>query len=141
MPDQPITDARIPGLLQTLATADPDFAAFARQHPGLGEQPLAEDQAAELWRELHSVLRASPEQAERLDRLAQAPAPERFDGGLVGVPVLVVLAFLLRTHIRFKRRADGKWEFLIEHKPADSKLLTQLLKKLAAQLPGDSDAD
>jgi len=141
MPDQPTTDARIPGLLQTLATADPDFAAFARQYPGLGEQPLAEGQTVELWRDLHDVLRASPEQAERLDRLARAPGPECFDGGLVGVPVLVAVAFLLRTHIRFKRRADGKWEFLVEHKPADSKALTQLLKKLAAQLPGDGEPD
>ena len=138
MPDQELTDARIPGLLRTLAGADPDFATFARQHAILGEQRLAEDQTADLARQLLGVLRASPEQAQRIDALARAPGPQRFDGGMVTVPVLIAVTFLLRTHIRFKRRADGKWEFLVEHKPADSKLLTQLLEKLAALLPGDS---
>jgi len=141
MPDQALTDDRIPGLLGTLAGADPDFATFAQQHAGLGERPLTDQQAAALWRELLNVLRASPEQAQRIDRLAEAPNAQRFDAGLVSVPALVAVAFLLRTHIRCKRRADGKWEFLIEHKPADSKLLTQLLKRLAALLPEDSGAD
>ncbi len=136
MTDQEPTDTRIPGLLQTLATADPDFATFAQQHTILGEHRLPEDATAELSRELLGVLREAPEQAERIDALVRAPNPARFEGGLVTVPVLVAATFLLRTHIRFKRRADGKWEFQIEHKPADSKLLTQLLKKLAALLPG-----
>jgi hypothetical protein len=43
---------------------------------------------------------------------------------------LVAVAFLLRTHIKVERNPTGKWRFLIEHKPADSKLLTALLRKL-----------
>ncbi|EGV31730.1 hypothetical protein ThidrDRAFT_1931 [Thiorhodococcus drewsii AZ1] len=137
MTDPALTDARISGLLRTLATADPDFDAFAQRYASLAAQPIPEDQAAALSRELLDVLRESPEQGERIDALAQTADPQRFDGGLVSsVPVLVAITFLLRTHIRFKRHADGTWELEIEHKPADSKLLTQLLQKLSSLLPG-----
>jgi len=136
MTDPALTDARISGLLRTLATADPDFDAFAQCYAVLVAQPIPEDQAAALSRELLGVLRESPEQAQRIDALAQAADPQRFDGGLASVPVLVAITFLLRTHIRFKRHADGTWELEIEHKPADSKLLTQLLQKLSSLLPG-----
>ncbi|MBK1648394.1 hypothetical protein [Rhabdochromatium marinum] len=136
MTDQALTDARISGLLRTLATADPDFNAFAQRYASLAAQPIPEDQAAALSRELLGVLRESPEQAQQIDALARTADPQRFDGGLASVPILLAITFLLRTHIRFKRRADGKWEFEIEHKPAESKLLTQLLQKLSGLLPG-----
>ena len=78
--------------------------------------------------------------ARRLyEALLQTPPPDRFDGSMAAVPVLVAVAFLLRTHIRFERRADGKYELLIEHKPADSQLLTRLLEKIAGLLSGGSD--
>ena len=50
---------------------------------------------------------------------------------------LVAVAFLLRSHIKLERTATGIRCFLIEHKPADSKLLTALLHKLE-QLFSDS---
>src|SRR5271166_5011552 len=132
MAEQRFTDAQIQGLLQTLAAADPDFAPFAEQHASLGQHRLPGDEAAALARDLFAALRESPEQAAQVDALLRSPAIGRFEGGLVTVPVLLGATFLLRTHIRFKRRADGKWEFQIEHTPAHGMLLTQALNKLTA---------
>jgi hypothetical protein len=47
------------------------------------------------------------------------------------------VAFVLRSHIKIERTATGKWRFLIEHKPADSKLLTALLNKLEQFFSGE----
>jgi hypothetical protein len=66
----------------------------------------------------------------------RSPALGRFEGGLVTVPVLLAAAFLLRTHLWFKRHTDGKWEFQIGYTPAHGMLLPQVLNKLAALLPG-----
>ncbi|MCP3971942.1 MAG: hypothetical protein GY717_16790, partial [Rhodobacteraceae bacterium] len=100
MAEKPPTDARIKGLLQTLAIADPDYGRFAEQHTLLERYPLPSEQETALGCDLLDVLRESPGQEARFEALLQAPAPDRFDGGLATVPVLVAVAFLLRTHIR-----------------------------------------
>jgi hypothetical protein len=46
------------------------------------------------------------------------------------------VAFLLRTHVRIKRSPGGKWEFLVEQKPADTALMKQVLTRIAQLLPG-----
>lgn len=130
------TDPQAQNLVRTLAAADPDFEPFAQTHAFLSGPALTDAAQAALGRDLLAVLRESAEQAPRIDALSRSPAPGRFDSGLASVSILVAATFLLRTHIRFKRRPDGTWEFLIEHKPADSKRLTELLKKLAPLLPG-----
>jgi len=74
----------------------------------------------------------------RLQRLAAAPnpsqAPARFDAA--AVPLLLAVVFLLRTHLRIRRHKDGSWDLLVEHKPGDSRLVTDLLKRISALLPG-----
>jgi hypothetical protein len=50
------------------------------------------------------------------------------------------VVFLLRAQIRIRRHPDGRRDFQIEHKPGDTKLLTDPLKRIAALLPGSSGA-
>jgi hypothetical protein len=143
MPDPTPDDRGDLHRLTALARSDPDFDAFARRCAGLLEPPAgpgsADAQARALAGEALAVLGQSPEMARRLEHLSRAPPPERFDGGTLAVPALVAILFLLRTHIRIERHPDGRWACHIEHKPADSKLLTALLQKLAALLPGAGD--
>ncbi|WP_295430528.1 hypothetical protein [uncultured Thiodictyon sp.] len=54
----------------------------------------------------------------------------------LSVPVLLAVVFLLRTHLRIRRHPDGRWDFQIEHKPGDTQLLTDLLRRIQALLPG-----
>jgi hypothetical protein len=132
-------------LLATLAGSDPDFAAFSAQSGAslrdLGADALSEPDATALVHATLAVLREDSQRAQRLDLLARSPAPGRFDGGALGVPLLLAVAFLLRTHLRLRRHPDGRWDFQIEHKPGDTKLLTDLLKRIQALLPGAAPGD
>ncbi len=132
-------------LLQTLARSDPDFAAFSAQCAAplrdLGATAPDDATGARLALETLAWLREDPDCAQRLDRLARSPAPDRFDATGLGVPVLLAVVFLLRTHIRIRRHPDGRWDFQIEHKPGDTKLLTDLLKRIQALLPGAAPGD
>ncbi len=139
MTELPLTDTQIKGLIQTLVTADPDYDSFSEEYAILGEHFIPVEEQAAFTRDLLSVMRESPQLAAQIETLLQASASNRFDACTVTVPVLFAVTFLLRSHIQFKRRADGKWEFQIEHKPVDSKLLTQLLNKLATLLPGETN--
>lgn len=134
MTEPPLTDAERKGVIKLLATADPDYDAFSKQHARLGDYPLAEADAAILSHDLLRVLRESSSRAAEIDTLLQTETPQRFDTGALTIPVLVAVVFLLRTHIRFNRQSDGRWELQIEHQPADSELLTALLNKLASLL-------
>jgi len=127
-------------LLQTLARSDPDFAAFSTHSGALAATALPDADAAGLAQAALAVLREDPDRAQRLDRLTRSPAPDRFDATGLGVPVLLAVGFLLRTHIRFRRHPDGRWDFQIEHKPGDTKLLTDLLRRIQALLPGTGPA-
>lgn len=46
------------------------------------------------------------------------------------ITALLAVVFVLRTHIKLERTTTKKWKLLIEHKPTDSKLLSEILKKL-----------
>ena len=114
-------------ILHTLATADPDFSAFQAEFP---TAPIPADLDPEILQDTLAVLNQDPQQAATIDALRnQEETRKTFFPG-TEVATLVAVAFLLRTHIKIERTSTGKWRFLIEHKPADSKLLTALLTKL-----------
>jgi len=118
-------------ILHTLAAADPDFAAFKEKFPAAS---LLADFDPEILQETLAVLNQDPQQAATIEALRnQDQTCKSFFPGSE-VATLVAVAFLLRTHIKVERTSTGKWRFLIEHKPADSKLLTALLHKLEQML-------
>lgn len=124
----PLSAEQARQILQTIATSKPDYAAWAAQFAdnATTRQPLP----PELVQDVLAVLAEDPQQAVAIKAMSNHPGATRsfFPGGEVAT--LLAVAFVLRTHIRIKRSPSGKWEFLIEHKPADSKLLGALLKKL-----------
>ena len=115
-------------ILKTLAVSHPDFIAFQRD----AAKALIPANALpnELLQDTLTLLRKDPQQATVIDALQAQPADARgfFPGS--DVALLVAIAFLLRTHIKIERTTTGKWKWLIEHKPGDSKLMTILLNKL-----------
>ena len=122
--------------LRTLAAANPDFATFQAEFP-TASTPADLDQ--EIIQNTLAVLNEDPQQAATVQALRnQSDTCKSFFPG-TEVATLVAVAFLLRTHIKVERTSTGKWRFLIEHKPADSKLLTALLQKLE-QLFGSGGA-
>lgn len=123
-------------LLHRLAVADPDFLAEKKRLASLTHLTLSAAEQTALAQETLAVLRESPEQKQAIRTLTENHEPAKnYDGGLLTAGVLVAIVFLLRSHIKVKRHNDGRLEFLFEHKPADSKLLSQLLDRLAALLP------
>ncbi len=123
-------------ILHTLATADPDFIAFQADFP---VTPTPANLDPKILQDTLTVLNEDSQQAATMQALRnQSETCKSFVAG-TEVATLVAVAFLLRTHIKIERTSTGKWRFLIEHKPMDSKLLTGLLNKLE-QLFGDSGA-
>jgi len=118
--------------LYALAIADPDYAAFANQNPELRQITLASEVETELARETAALLEQIPERAEQLRRIESSGRP----AGMMSIPLLLTVVFLLRTHVRIKRSPGGKWEFLVEQKPADTALIKQVLTRIAQLLPG-----
>jgi len=122
--------------LYALALADPDYAAFANQHSELRQVNLTREVEAALAGETLALLEQMPERAEQLRQLESSGRPGAFAGGMVSIPVLLAVVFLLRTHVRIRRTTGGKWEFLVEQKPADTALIKQVLTRIAQLLPG-----
>jgi len=123
-------------LVQRLAAADPDYAEAAREAAALSLPPLAPSRQAELARQTLRVLADDPRRAHVLAVLAQDRGAQRFDGGVTSATILVSVAVLLRTHVKFHRKPDGSIEFKIEYKPTDGKMLTELLRKVSSLLGG-----
>ncbi|XOF33269.1 MAG: hypothetical protein ACL93V_14885 [Candidatus Electrothrix sp. YB6] len=114
-------------ILHTLAAADPDFAAFQAEFPAA---PPPADLDPEILEDTLAVLNQDPQQAATIEALRnQDETCKTFFPG-TEVATLVAVTFLLRSHIKIERTSTGKWRFRIEHKPADSKLVTALLHKL-----------
>jgi hypothetical protein len=121
-------------ILHTLAAADPDFATFQEKFPAA---PAPADLAPDIIQDTLAVINQDPQQAAVINALRnQDQTCKSFVSG-TEITALVAVAFVLRSHIKIERTSSGKWRFLIEHKPADSKLLTALLAKLE-QLFSDS---
>ena len=122
-------------VLQILANSHPDFPVFVS---GLGSEANVPPLPPELLTDTLAVLGEDPQTAAAIEALSNNPnASKSFvTGGELAA--LFAVAFVLRTHIKLERTTTGKWKFLIEHKPADSKLLTGLLAKLEAWMGGNS---
>ena len=121
-------------ILQTLAVSNPDFAQFQRDFAVQDTAQLL----PELLDDTLAVLSEDPQQAMAITALSQSAASSKsfMTGGEVAT--LLAVAFLLRTHLKVERGTTGKWKFLAEYKPGDSKLLTGLLQKLEAWMGGTS---
>jgi hypothetical protein len=114
-------------ILQIIATSNPDFSAFRADFADAASNATL---PADVLTNTLAVLGEDPQTAAAIEALSNnRNASKSFvTGGEVAA--LFAVAFVLRTHIKLERTTAGKWKFLIEHKPADSKLLTGLLKKL-----------
>ena len=122
------TDERSKKVLTTLAAADPDFAPFAKTYDA-GLPPLPPELGDEI---LAALAETDPRYAAAIGALRNDTTMRSFTGAEAAA--LVAAVFLLRTHIKVKRGSSGKWEFLVEHKPGDNKLLGMVLDKLEAML-------
>ncbi len=138
LPDD-VNETQALNLLHILATADPDYPRIAKQLAPLALLSLPADEQAAIAHATLEVLGEDPQRAPAMLALLNHPPPQRFEAGLLSAGLLVVVVFLLRTHIRFEGQVRGL-AFTIEHKPTDSPALTALLKRLAALLPtGNQD--
>lgn len=122
--------------VKTLAIADPDYLPFLEQYRELSFAHVPPERETELGRDLLGLLQQMPDRATQLAQLSKSKERSAFDGGAATVPLLLAAAFLLRTHLRIKRSSGGKWEFLVEHKPGERQLVSQLLSKVARMLSG-----
>ncbi len=122
-------------ILQIIATSNPDFAAFRANFADAASNIAL---PADVLIDTLAVLSEDPQAAVAIEALSNNPnASKSFvTGGEVGLYLL--LAFLFRAHLKVERGTNGKWKFLAEHKPADSKLLTSLLAKLEAWMGGNT---
>ena len=122
-------------ILQIIASSNPDFAAFRADFADATSNATL---PADVLTDTLAVLGEDPQTAAAIEALSNNPnASKSFvTGGEVAA--LFAVAFVLRTHIKLERTTTGKWKFLIEHKPADSKLLTSLLAKLEAWMGGSN---
>jgi hypothetical protein len=136
LPDD-LNETQALNLLHTLAAADPDYPTVAKQLARLALVSLSSDEQAAITHATLEVLGDDPQRAPALISLLNHPPPQRFDTGLLSASLLVAVVFLLRTHIRIEGKARGL-KFTIEHNPADSKALTDLLNRLAPLLPTGS---
>jgi hypothetical protein len=124
-------------ILKTLAAADPDYPAWAASAPhATAKQPLPPALAEEVL----SLLAADPQQAALINALRHNPLAAQRYVGVTELAEYLPLLFLLRTHFKFKIGSNGKWEFLLETKPTDSKTLQTVLKKLTDWQNNGSDA-
>jgi hypothetical protein len=122
-------------ILQIIATSNPDFAAFRADFADAASNATL---PADVLTDTLVMLSEDPQVAVAIEALSKNPnASKSFvTGGEVALYLLI--AFLLRTHLKVERGTNGKWKFLAEHKPGDSKLLTSLLTKLEAWMGGNS---
>ena len=122
-------------ILQIIAASNPDFAAFRADFADVASNAAL---PADVLTDTLAVLGEDPQTAAAITALSNNPnASKSFvTGGEVAA--VFAVAFLLRTHIKLERTTTGKWKFSIEHKPADSKLLTSLLQKLEEWMGGNN---
>lgn len=123
-------------ILKYLATADPDCVEIASEAAAISLPTLSPTQQVELAKHALVVLSEDPQRAQAITMLAQDRATQRFDGGITSAAFLVCIVVLLRTHVEYHRNPDGTSKLKIVHKPVDSKLLKELLKKVSLLLPG-----
>ena len=111
-----------------LANSDRDFFDFANEYSL--DSALSEQEQQELAKETLRVLSEDPDYALQINSLASSSATTKSIG--VDVAVIVAITFLLRTHIKITRNEEGKWNLLVEHKPADDSTLETLLNRITS---------
>ncbi len=125
-----LSDDKAIQLLHTLASSDIDYSHYAQELTALSNLPLSPEQQADIARSTLMVMaEQNPQQAEVINTLHNNPTPNRFDGGST-IITLAGVAFLLRTHLKIKINDKGKWELLIEHKPSENSILSDLIEKI-----------
>jgi len=91
---------------------------------------LQPDSEGDLARQALLVLAEDPVYCEPIRALIQGPSPDRFGMDAGTITLIPAVLLVLQTHIKIKRNAAGKWEFLFEKKPAHAEILKQLISKL-----------
>ena len=117
--------------LNVLAYHDPEYAAFSASLPSELVQTdvdlppgLAEDVATFLQTE-------RPELTAFFESQQATDPPGKFAieiDPLIAVTNLAAVLFLLRTHFKIGRTPEGKFEFLLEHKPMNIETLSKVLE-------------
>jgi len=114
--------------LQSFAAHAPAFAAFAA---GLPVELAAAELPPELLADTTALLRAEQPEFDLWVNRPQNPQEVYSAGAIIaGAATLAAVVFLLRSRIKFQRKADGTWTFLFEHKPADNDLMKRVLEAL-----------
>ena len=122
-------------IVHRLANADPDYHEVVEIFKTLKLPSISANQQAGICRDaLHVVKELSPERGAVIEKLTRENDRQAFFEP-VGALSLACIVILLRTHIKYQRKSDGDWEFKVEHKPADSKLVAEFLKKVCSFLP------
>jgi len=133
--------------IQTLSDADAQriLTTFARNQPGYSDSTLSSDlttalrhepdltvttaSAGDLARAALLLLADDPQQRPIIDAMVSQPPAQRF-GVVETAVVMSAILFVLGTHIKIERNAQGIWTVKVEKKPTDSRLLKSLMEKL-----------
>ena len=117
--------------LWALAQQDPDFATFYAEYRE--KITLTAPLPAELLDGVIEVVEQDPALAPTVKRyLENAQAASAFAvPGLPEAGVLIAALFLLGTHIKFHRKEDGKWEFLLDHPASKNGTLERIVQMLS----------
>jgi hypothetical protein len=133
--------------IQTLSDADAQriLTTFARNQPGYSDSSLSPElttalrhepdftataaSTGDLARDALLLLADDPQHRPIIDVMTSQPPVERF--GVVETAVVIsAILFVLGTHIKIERNAQGVWTVKVEKKPTDPKLLKSLMEKL-----------
>jgi hypothetical protein len=137
----------LPHRIQALSDADAQriLTTFARNQPGYGDSTLSPELTAALRHEpdltataasVGDLARAAlllladdPQHSPIIDTMVSQPPAQRF-GVVETAVVMSAILFVLGTHVKIERNAQGTWTVKVEKKPTDPKLLKSLMEKL-----------
>ena len=117
--------------LWALAQQDPGFTAFYTEYRE--KITLTAPLPAELLDGVIEVVEQDRALAPAVKRyLENAQAASTFAvPSLPEAGVLIAVLFLLGTHIKFHRKEDGKWEFLLDHPASKNGTLERIVQMLS----------
>ena len=117
--------------LWALAQQDPGFAAFYTEYRE--KITLTAPLPTEFLDGVIEVVEQDRALAPAVKRyLENAQAASVFAvPGLPEAGVLIAALFLLGTHIKFHRKEDGKWEFLLDHPASKNGTLERIVQILS----------
>jgi hypothetical protein len=133
--------------IQTLSDADAQriLTTFARNQPGYSDSTLSPElttalryepdltataaSTGDLARAALLLLADDPQRRPIIDAMTSQPPAQRL-GLLETAAVIGAVLFVLGTHMKIERNAQGAWTVKVEKKPTDPKLLKLLMEKL-----------